>query len=290
MGHDTFRCGDLEAVIGDNSADGAHRAGYNGIWSLKHANGDRSLFVPGVAGLNHEHIFDGATNGRQEIFFEPRYAPMTFDRIGPNEAELHQPPTPTFFLESWTRFRLAEPHYIDFEFRCIPRQHAYRFGYIGLFWATYINAPDDKSMYFRGSLGQGTPSWMQLCTQRHDDESSVPHGSDKLELKFDPAYRDCLFKNISPMRFDLPFYYGLFDEHVWIIMFDRSEFVRFTHSPSGGGFNADRQTTNPAWDFQFIIPEYEVNREYRFKLRAVFRKRCPREDILEEYERWRRQL
>src|SRR5262245_4065050 len=102
MAHDTFRCGELEAVIGDNAADGAQRAGYNGIWSLQHDTCERPLFVPGVAGLNHEHIFDGATNGRQEIFFEPRYAAMSFNRLGPLEAELHQTPTPTFALESWT--------------------------------------------------------------------------------------------------------------------------------------------------------------------------------------------
>ena len=82
MGHDLFRYGELEAVIGDNDGAGSQRAGYNGIWSLKHETADRSLFVPGIAGLNHEHIFDGATNGSQEVFFEPRHAPMTFKRLG----------------------------------------------------------------------------------------------------------------------------------------------------------------------------------------------------------------
>ena len=287
MAHDTFRCGELEAVIGDNAAEGEHRAGYNGVWSLKHVSADRSLFVPGIAGLNHEHIFDGATNGRQEIFFEPRHATMTFKRLGESEAELHQPPTPTFHLESWTRFKLVEPHYIDLEYRCVPRQHVFRFGYIGLFWASYINAPADKSLYFRGSVGRGSPSWMQLCTQRHDDESTVVHVDDTLELKFDPAYRDCLYKNFSPMRFDLPFYYGLFGQHIWVVMFDRTEGIRLAHSPSGGGFTPDRQTTNPAWDFQFIIPRYEVNQEYGFRLRAVYREQCTREEVLAEYQRWR---
>jgi hypothetical protein len=131
---------------------------------------------------------------------------------------------------------------------------------------------------------------MQLCTQRHNDESTVPHSSDQLELKFDPAYRDCLYKNFSPLRFDLPLFYGHFGEHMWLMMFDRTEFIRFTHSPSGGGFNSDRQTTNPAWDFQFVIPQYEVNREYGFKARAVLRERCSRSEVMEEYERWRRQL
>lgn len=31
MAHDTFRAGDLTAIIGDNSAHEQHRAGYNGL-------------------------------------------------------------------------------------------------------------------------------------------------------------------------------------------------------------------------------------------------------------------
>ena len=34
MGHDTFRAGDLTAVIGDNSAAGDHKSGYNGLPSV----------------------------------------------------------------------------------------------------------------------------------------------------------------------------------------------------------------------------------------------------------------
>ena len=289
MGHETFRCGDLEAVIGDNAAFEGHRAGYNGLWSLRHRTADRSLFVPGIAGLNHEHIFDGATNGRREVFFEPRYAPMRLRRTGEHSAELHQPPTPTFHLESWTRFELKPPHYIDFHYRCVPHQHAFLNDYIGLFWASYIHAPQDKSMYFRGSLDGGPVAWMQLCTQRHNDQSTVVHRGDRAELPFSPDYRDCLFRNYSPMRFDLPFYYGLFGRHIWIVMFDRARNIRFTHSPSGGGYTAAQQTTNPAWDFQFIIPRYEVNEEYSFRLRAVYRERCSRAEVLAEYERWQRE-
>src|SRR5262245_33886806 len=51
MAHDTFRAGDLTAVIGDNSASGMHRAGYNGLWSLTHREQPVNAFVPTVAGL-----------------------------------------------------------------------------------------------------------------------------------------------------------------------------------------------------------------------------------------------
>jgi hypothetical protein len=253
MAHGTFTAGDLKAVIGDNSAAGGHRAGYNGVWSLTHKTEPANLFVPAVAGLNLEHIFDGdkrdADNSRK-VFFEPRHAPMTLKKISAAEAELHQPPTPTFHLESWTRFKLSAPHYLDMTFRCRPTQHAFAHGYVGLFWASYISAPEDKSIYFRqGGL------WQQLCTQRHNDESTVRARDDKIDLKFSKGLGDALYRNLSPLRFDEPFYYGLFRKHIFILMFDRTAGVRFTHSPSGGGLNKPRQTTNPAWDFQYVIPK-----------------------------------
>jgi hypothetical protein len=289
MGHETFKVGDLTAIIGDNSAAGDHRAGYNGVWSLTHRTEPANLFVPIVAGLNFEHIFDGdkcdSNEPGRKIFFEPRTAPMEFKKVSDSEAELHQPPTPTFHVESWTRFRLAAPHYLDMTFRFKPTQHAFSQGYIGLFWASYINAPEDKSIYFRH---QG--AWQQLCTQAHNDESTVRHRDDKVELKFREGSGDALFKSFSRFRYDEPFYYGLFRKHIAILIFDRTEGIRFTHSPSGGGFNKDQQSTNPAWDFQYILPKYEVNKEYGFRARLVYRERCDRSEVLKEVEKGRKDL
>jgi hypothetical protein len=288
MAHDTFQAGDLTAVIGDNAAAGAHRAGYNGVWSLTHRTEPSNLFVPAVAGLNLEHIFDGDKRDLDQsrrVRFEPRHAPMTFKKLSDVEAELYQPPTPTFHLESWTRFRLVPPHYLDFSFRCRATQHAFAHGYIGLFWASYINAPDDKSLYFRGG---GT--WQQLCTQQHNDESTVRHRDDPIELKFSAGQENALYRNLSPLRFDEPFYYGLYRGHLYLLLFDRTAGIRFTHSPSGGGLNKERQTTNPAWDFQYLVPQYEVGKEYSFRARVVYRPRCDRAEVMREYADWRQAL
>jgi len=287
MGHDTFRAGDLTAVIGDNEVYDGRRYGYNGIHRLVHrTKPEASLF--GVAGLNLEHIFDGDQDQRNlagdgKIFFEPRNHPMTFTRISETEAELHQAPTRNFHLESWTRFKLAAPHFIDFSFRCKPHQHVFKYGYIGLFWASYINAPENKSIYFKDPKG-----WVQLCTQAHNDESTVRHKDDALDLKFTDVPQQCLFKNFSPLRFADPFYHGYFGaSHLFVLMFDRAEGIRFSHSPSSGG---PPSYPNPAWDFQFIIPKYDVLQEYGFRARAVYRERCSREEIEKEYATWRSSL
>jgi hypothetical protein len=289
MAHDTFQAGDLTAVIGDNKAHDKHNAGYNGLHQLTHRTEPTTLFVPTVAGLNLEHIFDGDQDLRNrnepKVFFEPRNAPMAFKRISASEAELHQPPTPTYKLESWTRFQLVAPHYIDVTFRCRATQHVFRHGYIGLFWASYLNAPEDKSMYFRGD-----GRWLQLCSQRHNDQSTVVHKDNKVNLEFSAVPADTLYKNLSPLKFDEPFFYGLFRKHLFLLMFDRADGIRFSHSPSGGGFNPELQTTNPAWDFQLIIPAYDVLKEYGFRARAVYRERCTRRDVVQEFADWRKSL
>ena len=286
-GRATLKAGDLTAVIGDNSADGEHRAGYNGVWSLHHAAGTRSVFVPSVAGLNLEHIVTGEQLEDAKLFFEPRNAPMSFRQVSDSEAELHQPPTPTFQVESWTRFQLVAPHFLDMDFRFMAHQPVFPRGYLALFWASYINAPADKSMYFPGGLDGSKDLWTQLCTQWHNDQSTVRHRDDTFEMTFPPGGRDALFKSLSNFRFDLPFFYGNFDDLIWLVMFDRSEGIRLTHSPSGGGVNAARQTTNPAWDFQFLVQNPEIMKEYSFRVRTVLRPRCSREEIMTEFLNWK---
>src|SRR3954469_13921372 len=194
MAQDTFRSGDLTAVIGDNAEGPNHRAGYNGVWSLIHKAEPTNLFMPTVAGLNFEHIFDGDkidTDNSGKIFFEPRRAPMAFRKLSATEAELHQPPTPTFHLESWTRFTFREPDVIDVSFRFKAHQHAFRRDYLGLFWANYVNAPEDKSLYFRGGK-----FWQQHCTPAHNVQSTVRHSADNFDLTFNPRHFDCLYKNL----------------------------------------------------------------------------------------------
>jgi hypothetical protein len=282
MARETFQVGDLTALIGDNEAYEGHRAGYNGIHRLTHRTNPKSLFT--VTGLNLEHIFDGVQDlqGDTKVFFEPRNFPMTFTKISDSEAELHQEPTPTFHLESWTRFKLVAPHYIDLTFRCKPHQHAFRNGYIGLFWASYIDGPENKSLYFRDPKG-----WVQFSTQTHFDQSTVLHADDKFQLKTAPGTRETLYKNLSPLRFTDPFYYGYFGTHQYILMFDRTDGIRFSHSPSGGGPPSNTET---AWDWQYILPTYEVLQEYTYRARVAYRERCSREEVLEEYRRWRETL
>jgi len=78
----------LHATIADNEAFGTnHSAGYNGVAELRLAGDTKNLFVPGVAGLNFEHIFSGDRGSFDWNIFEPRRAPMRLIRRSPTRVE-----------------------------------------------------------------------------------------------------------------------------------------------------------------------------------------------------------
>jgi hypothetical protein len=72
---------------------------------------------------------------------------------------------------------------------------------------------------------------------------------------------------------------------VHIMMFDSEPgAIRFSLSPSSGG--PVKPGTNPAWDWQFIVHDYEVGGHYGYKARLVYKKWVSREDVVAEYEKW----
>jgi hypothetical protein len=70
--------------------------------------------------------------------------------------------------------------------------------------------------------------------------------------------------NRSRWRFEEPWYFGVSHGMAYAQMFRPRDEVRFAQSPSGGG------NGNPAWDFQFFIPQPQVGRLYRFNVRAAY--------------------
>lgn len=278
----TIAAGDLTAVIGDNEAGEGQRAGYNGVQSLTSVHRADSLFVPGIAGVNLEHLLDGRDMADPESFFEPRRVPMELERVGEQAAILHQAPTPTLQVQSMTTFTLRVPHYLDIDLRLVLRAPTLRFNYLLAFWASYIDAPEDRAMYFLGRpraepVGEG---WQRLFSEVHNDRSTVCHAGVRPELPQELS-RPALAYSYAPMAFTRPFFYGRRRNMVFALMFDQSDDVRLTHSPTGGGGGV-----NPAWDFQWVLRQPVIDQEYHLRARALYKPWVGADDVLREYESW----
>ena len=277
-------------IIADNGAIGEHRAGYNGIIAVQEPEQKRFPFVPAYAGLNLEHYFDARPRHKdREVFFEPRYAPMQMRQLDGRIMELYQAPTPYYGVESWTQFETteAEPYVIDMRYRCIPRRAVFEGGFMGVFWASYIQAPENKSIYFlREGSTLDDPSWVQFLTQEHGRDSTVLPAGDESTFEY-PDGGGTLFNSISPLQYAESFFYGRVGDDVLIFIFEPNPYLRFAHSPSGGGRTPDETDTSPAWDFQLVIPDYEMDKEYGLNMRLVYKPWQGRDDVLNEVRRYR---
>jgi len=263
---------EIEAVVVDNRAVAdevlpAHRAALSGIASLKHAHRPVNLFRPEAGGLNFEHIHDGTTQDRR-VLFEPRNAPMELRAIDARTAELYQKPTPYWGLESCTRYHLLDDGTIEMTFECIPRKPAFRNGYIGLFWASYIQEPESLDIHFKGYPVEGPAisQWMRGISPHHGVLSTTIAPDDDRQFPHDPDFPLALVFNRSNYYYTEPWYYGLCRGLAYVQMFRSQDRIRLSQSPSGGR----AVPKNPAWDFQWFIPDYEVGRRYQMVMRAAY--------------------
>ena len=256
--------GDVEAVIVDNSAVDddvlpKHRAGYSGVATLTHKKRRDNLFVPGYAGLNFEHILDGSVPPDRRTQFEPRNHPIELRVINRHTAELCQSPTFHHALESCQRYELLPDGVLQLTIEVVARKPTFRNGYIGLFWASYIHQPESLDIHFKGTSG-----WIRGVTPAHGVDSTHPGLDDSRVFPHDTPFPLTLVHSLSPHRYAEPWYFGVSHGLAFVQMFRPADQVRLTQSPSGGGAG------NPAWDFQFAVPNYQPDRVYRFVMRAAY--------------------
>jgi hypothetical protein len=297
MAYETLNTGELSLVIGDNEqgtgehAD--HRPGYNGVWSLTSVHAPGNCFVPGVAGLNLEHLMDDLfmTAEGGEIF-EPRQHPMAIERVSDTVVRLRQGPSPLTGVSSSTTFTVREPHIIDMDFEATLTEPPRAGASFGFFWASYMHAPESPALQFLNPEG----IWCSLSPDGHGDDSgnTVCHTSATAVLgDSSRQYRaQSLAHSFSKRRFDVPVMFGRPGDGsmLYAQMFDQRQPVRLCMSPSGGGCNHERRLLNPAWDFQYIIDQATAGTQCSMRTRVIYKPFIGRVEVERLYGQWLTEL
>lgn len=293
----TIEQGDLRVLFRDNSQ--SPRKALSGIDSLFHHHESPAFdaFDPAErgasAGLNFEHIISGHESPHNA--FTPRSGKYVLQhQLGSNTLTLvRAAEDEPWKISSRFTYTVTAPHFIDFEFRCIPHdpQLFDPEGYAIFFFANYMHDVEQIGLNFRGirtpaekeewifaEAPAGPPDWNQGGTYRHVQGSP-------LLMNADTKFRLNTWSYDFP-RFTLPFYYGRAAHGMTLIlMFDKTatpeEEIRFSLFK----FKL-KKYPRPAWDFQYVRKKLEAGREYGFRGRLVWKKFVSPEDCLREYQTW----
>ncbi len=289
-GQDTLhlRSDELRLVLVNNEAYGElHRAGYNGISELYPKGSDRNFFRPDVAGMNYEFILNGDASTFDYDLFEPRVAPMQISRISGNKVLLEQPRTENWPLQSAITFELTGS-LVEMTYEGIPLEDiGGKYGYIGLFFASYIRGPEEKGIHFIGRNRSDTENsegeWIYHLPSAHGTDANHRPAGSQWDPEFDEDFPVRLASGISDLEYIYPFYYGISGDYVLIKMFERpTEYdeMRLAQSPTGGG------PENPAWDFLYFNKNPVAGEPFRFRAALVVKKFEGIDDVIDQYERW----
>jgi hypothetical protein len=288
--------GELKILFRDNSESPKVLSGLDSLFNTRHAPEFDAYDPDGKgssAGLNFEHIISGHRNTNNK--FTPRSGRYELYRLpdGKRTMLVRRAEDEPWKVDSTLTYTVQEPHYVDFDFRCTPRD-AKLFGERGwaiFFFADYMNDVADVPIHFRGEKAAGAPEewiagdapkghadWNGGGTYRHVDAPDLMYDADH-DFKLNNWSYDW-------PRYTKPFYFGKAAQGMTLIlMFDRSYSAEDEIRLSLFKFKVPKHP-RPAWDFQYVVHKVEAGKSYGFQGRLVWKKFVDEADCLREYETW----
>ena len=265
--------GELRAIVGDDTDHGAGWQEHSGIWFLTSAKDSHTAVSQGNGIL---------------ILYHHRGTRPSIRRVDEATVELHKEGTEqNNFVETRGIYRLREPHYVDYELTATARsghrpQERTSFG-----WCCYVNSPPRAGIHF---IEQGL--WTYYYNPIHgqgamvfptdlDVEQREPWGqsavSEILDGKRTFSHSD------SGHTFDYPFYFGMIRSMMFLIMADDYLGFRFYLSPSGAGASLVHGESSPAWDFEWVVDQLEVDEPRVLHVGVVYKRPEATEDVPNGY-------
>ena len=288
--------GDLSVSFRANGASPRGLSGIDSLFNTRHAP-DFDAFDPtspaASAGVNFEHILSGHRSPHNG--FTPRRGPYTLHDPGDGRtfSLVRRAEDSPWKVDSRLTYVVREPHYVDFEFRCTPRDASLfgAHGYAVFFFASYMNDVADVALHFRGRESEGAPeSWVAADAPPGPpdwNEGGTYRGLEAKELSLDDdvEFRLNTWSYDWP-RITEPFFYGRAEKGMTLIlMFDRLVTERDQIRFSLFKFKLPRHP-RPAWDFQYVVDRVTDGEEYGFRGRLVWKRFESPEDCRQEYLRW----
>jgi len=241
--------------------------------------------------LNFEHIMNGAAADYDRSQNTPRTDPMQVRVLSPACVEVCWPAaTSSWGIDCRMCYTFTGDNAIDMDFEAIPRRDEAPKGWLLFMWASYMQAARARTLYFRGTDGDGE-KWVSFGKT---GTSGTVAGAGQPELPVDagPAWFNVCA--VPGVRFTLPFYYGLRDGDMnpgttddttaFIMMFDDPMNTRFAV------WNWGEDPAVSAWDWQFVVRNPEIGRSYHHRARMVCKRFAGGDDVLAEYQGWRDRL
>jgi hypothetical protein len=285
--------GYFSGIIHDNESNKKRQgSGFNPLTHILYPT--QNIYRDEDVGLNFEHIMNGTAADAAISMFTPRRDICSvIQRTDSSASIIHPAKHSSWNMDSEIRYQFSGKYSIDLEFRVTLRENKFPLGYVAFMWASYMHCALDRRIYFIGSneewlaFGENTNNGFETGTIGYSGADHLPYedGSKTLNVIEHPQ-----------KKFIFPFYYGLVhgsgrvdnpgDTMVYIMMFDQKEPIRFAMWNFAKNSEGRPDTHSPAWDWQYVIWEPQINKEYRYRARIIYKPYAGRDDIKEEYENW----